>query len=340
MLNATRPLPWTKDIQITSKSNGLPAPSVGQRPTEQTKTKTKHNNHMDKKQAFIIALTVTLVLLIGLVIYFAHRTSKSERDVAEIVEMMEFEKEQLEEEYENFSLEFGNYPTTLQNDSLVKLLDEEKMRVQQLLEELRITKATNARRIAELRKELATVRSVMRSYVVQIDSLNRVNTQLTQENREVRQQYQVATQKVELLSKERETLTETVARASMLEVYDIAYSQLNAKGRPARRYAQIATLQFDYTVSKNITTTPGMKTLYLRLTRPDGEVMTKDPANLFPFEDKEIAFSARKDFEYAGEELRDVIYWKVEEILQIGPYRADFFIDGNHVGRLEFEIRK
>ena len=223
---------------------------------------------------------------------------------------------------------------------LVKLLDEEKMRVQQLLEELRITKATNARRIAELRKELATVRSVMRSYEVQIDSLNRVNTQLTQENRKVRQQYQVAKQKVELLSKERETLTETVARASMLEVYDIAYSQLNAKGRPARRYAQIATLQFDYTVSKNITTEPGMKTLYLRLTRPDGEVMTKDPANLFPFEDKEIAFSAKKDFEYAGEELHDVIYWKVEEILQIGSYRADFFIDGNHVGRLEFEIRK
>ena len=83
---------------------------------------------MDKKQAFLIALTAATALLIALVIYFAHRTRKSEREVAEIVEMMEFEKEQLEEEYENFSLEFGDYPTTLQNDSLVKLLDEEKMR--------------------------------------------------------------------------------------------------------------------------------------------------------------------------------------------------------------------
>ena len=95
-----------KTYQIAPKSNGLPALSVGQRPTKRTvnnttkrtKTKTKHNNHMDKKQAFIIALTVTLVLLIGLVIYFAHRTSKSEREVAEIIEMMEFEKEQLEED--------------------------------------------------------------------------------------------------------------------------------------------------------------------------------------------------------------------------------------------------
>ena len=295
---------------------------------------------MDKKQTFIIALTAVITILIGTVIYFVNRSYKSEKEMEEIVEMMEFEKEQLEEEFENFSLEFGDYPTTVRNDSLVRLLDEEKMKVQQLLEELRITKATNARRIAELKKELTTVRNVMKSYVVQIDSLNRVNVRLERENKEVRQQYNVATQKVEILSKERETLTETVARASKLEVGGFVYTQLNAKGRPTRRYPQIATLQFDYTVSRNITAEPGLKTVYLRLTRPDGEVMTKDPANLFPFEDKEIAYSAKKEMEYEGEERADVIYWKVEEILQIGDYRADFFIDGNHVGSYPFEIKK
>lgn len=295
---------------------------------------------MDKKQTFIIALTAVIAILIGTVIYFVNRSYKSEKEMEEIVEMMEFEKEQLEEEFENFSLEFGDYPTTVRNDSLVRLLDEEKMKVQQLLEELRITKATNARRIAELKKELTTVRNVMKSYVVQIDSLNRVNVRLERENKEVRQQYNVATQKVEILSKERETLTETVARASKLEVGGFVYTQLNAKGRPTRRYPQIATLQFDYTVSRNITAEPGLKTVYLRLTRPDGEVMTKDPANLFPFEYKEIAYSAKKEMEYEGEERADVIYWKVEEILQIGDYRADFFIDGNHVGSYPFEIKK
>lgn len=292
------------------------------------------------KKAFILALTVVILLLIGTVIFFVHRDSRSRKEMKEIVEMMEFEKEQLEEEFETFSLEFGDYPTTVRNDSLVKLLDEEKAKVQQLLEELRITKATNARRIAELKKELTTVRSVMKSYVVQIDSLNRVNVRLEKENKEVRRQYNVATRKVEILSKERETLSETVARASKLEVSGFAYTALNAKGRTTRRYSQIATLQFDYTVSKNITTEPGMKTVYLRLTRPDGEVLTKDPGNLFPFEDKEIAYSAKKEMEYEGEEVPDVIYWKVEEILQIGDYRADFFIDGNHVGSYAFDIKK
>ncbi len=295
---------------------------------------------MEKRQTSIVLLATLIVLLIFTIVYFIHRTRKSEQEMKEITEMMAFEKEQLEEEFENFSIEFGNYPTTVRSDSLVRLLEEEKVKVQQLLDELRITKATNARRIAELRRELTTVRNVMKSYVMQIDSLNRINIKLEQENRQVKQQYDVATRKVEILSKERETLSETVARASKLEVYDISFTQLTAKGRPTRRQAQTATLQFGYTVSKNITTEPGMKTVYLRITRPDGETMVKDLTNVFPFEDGNISYSAKKEIEYAGEELTDAIFWQVEEILQIGAYRADFFIDGNHVGSLDFDIKR
>ena len=292
------------------------------------------------KKTFIIILTAVIAILIAVVIYYANQSSQSKKEMEEIVEMMNFEKEQLEQEFESFSIEFDNYPTNFKNDSLVKLLDEEKMKVQQLLEELRITKSTNARRITELKKELTTVRNVMKGYVVQIDSLNKVNTRLEKENKEVRQQYSVATKKVEILSKERETLTETVARASKLDVANFAFTTLNDKGRSTKRYAQIATLQFNYAVSKNITTQPGEKTIYLRITRPDGEVLTKSPDNVFPFEDKNIEYSSKKDFEYEGETIHDVIYWKVEEILQIGGYRADFFIDGNHVGSFDFEIKK
>ena len=295
------------------------------------------------KKTFIIILTIAIVALIAVVIYSARIASEarqSKQEMAEIVEMMNFEKELLEQEFENFSIEFSNFPTTLRNDSLVRLLDEEKMKVQQLLEELRITKATNRRRILELERELGTVREVMRSYIVQIDSLNRENTRLTQENRQVRQQVNVATQQIETLSREREVLTETVSRASKLDITNFAFTALNAKNRSTNRLAQITTLQFNYTIAKNITTPPGMKTIFLRITRPDGEVLTKSPDNLFPFENSRIAFSSRKDFEYDGEAVNDVIYWRVEEILQIGTHRADFFIDGNHVGSFNFEIRR
>ena len=291
------------------------------------------------KKYFIIILAAVIGILIVVVIYFANQSSQSKKEMEEIVEMMNFEKEQLEQEFESFSIEFDNYPTTLRNDSLVKLLDEEKMKVQQLLEELRITKSTNARRIAELKKELTTVREVMKNYVVQIDSLNRVNTRLEKENKEVRQQYNVATKKVEILSREHETLTETVARASKLDISNFAFTTLNAKGRLTKRYSQIATLQFNYVVSKNITTQVGMKIIYLRISRPDGDVMMKSPDNVFRFEDKNIEYSSKKEFEYEGETINDVIYWNVEEILQIGNYRADFFIDESLVGSFNFEIK-
>ena len=290
------------------------------------------------KKVVIIILTVVIALLIGVSIYFIRQSSKSTREMNEIVEMMNFEKEQLEREYSDLSIEFNDYPVNIKNDSLVQLLENEKMRVQQLLEELRITKSTNARRIAELKKELAAVRGVMISYVTQIDSLNTINTKLEKENKEVRQKYQAASNTVTQLSKEKEKLNETVARASKLDLINISMTMLNSKGRATKRFSQIDNLQFNYTIPKNITAQPGIKNVYLRLTRPDGETLVKNEANTFPFEDKNIYYSSMRDFEYEGEMLSDVIYWKVEEILQKGNYRADFFIDGDLVGTYTFML--
>jgi hypothetical protein len=223
---------------------------------------------------------------------------------------------------------------------LVELLTREKQRVQDLLEELRITKATNARRIAELKKELATVREVMVSYVHQIDSLDRVNKQLVQENREVRQQYQVVVREAKQLEKERTQLAEVVSRASMLEITEFQMIPLNKRDRKTTIYNQILKLQFDYTVGRNVTNKPGMKMLYLRLTRPDGEVMQKNFNDVFRFENKTIAYSLAKEFEYAGEDTSGSLYWLVEEILQTGIYNADFFVDGELIGSFPFEIKK
>ena len=146
-------------------------------------------NKKDSKHVVLVVLIVALVVLLGVSAFLAWQYQQKKTEVKEIVEMMEFEKEQLADEYEDFAVQFDGYQTTeIHNDSLVALLTQEQQRVQDLLEELRITKATNARRIAELKKELATVREVMVSYVQQIDSLDRANKQLVQENKEVKQQ--------------------------------------------------------------------------------------------------------------------------------------------------------
>ena len=138
------------------------------------------------------AITIIILLLLGIaaLVFFNLR---QRRDMQEMTEQMEFEKEQLQEEYEDLAIQFDGYQQMdIRNDSLQDLLSREQQRVQDLLEELRVTRVTNARRIAELKKELATVRAVMVQYVAQIDSLNRTNEQLTQENKQLNRQYKEA----------------------------------------------------------------------------------------------------------------------------------------------------
>ena len=298
-------------------------------------------NKKDSKQVVLVVLIVTLVVLLGVSAFLAWQYQQKKTEVKEIVEMMEFEKEQLADEYEDFAVQFDGYQSNeIHNDSLVALLTQEQQRVQDLLEELRITKATNARRIAELKKEFATVREVMVSYVQQIDSLDRANKQLVQENKEVKQQYQVVVREAKQLEKERTQLAEVVSRASMLEISRFEMIPLNKRDRKTTIYNQILKLQFDYTIGRNVTSKPGMKMLYLRITRPDGEVMQKNINDVFKFENRQIAYSVSKEFEYAGEEISGSLYWLVEEILQTGIYNADFFVDGELIGSFPFEIKK
>jgi hypothetical protein len=82
-----------------------------------------------------------------------------------------------------------------------------------------------------------------------------------------------------------------------------------------------------------------MKTIYMRITRPDGEIMQKNINDVFRFENSDIAYSVSNDFEYAGEEISGSLYWLVEEILQIGWYNADFFVDGQLLASFPFEIK-
>lgn len=290
----------------------------------------------DSLKIITISIIVVLVLVSGALIWINLR---QKTEIKEIVEQIEFEKEQLEDEYEELAVQFDGYQTPdIHNDSLVQLLSQEKQRVQDLLEELRITKVTNARRIAELKKELATVRQVMVSYVHQIDSLDRTNKRLVKENQEVKQQYQEVARQAQQLEEERTQLAQVVSRASMLEISYFEMTALNKRDRKTSVYSQILKLQFDYTIARNVTNKPGLKTIYLRVTRPDGEVMQKNVNDVFAFENGEIAYSVSKDFEYEGEEVSGTMYWLVEEILQVGIYNADFFVDAELIGSFPFEI--
>lgn len=295
------------------------------------------------KKSNVIILSGLIVLILALIIaifYLINRTKEKEAEIAEVVEMMNFEKQQVEREFQDMATEFDGYTSNIKNDSLFKLLEDQKVKMHQLLEELRVTKSTNARKISELKKELATVRKLLVHYVNQIDTLNAENKVLKTENTEVKRRYSEASQTVTQLSKEKESLNEVVTRASKLEVSGFSFTPLNSRNKKTTWFSQTANLQFNFTVNKNITAQPGAKTIYLRLTRPDDEVMTKGAGQVFQFENKKINYSLKKDFEYTGEAHSDILYWKVEEVLQPGTYRAEFFCDENLAGSFSFVIMK
>lgn len=296
---------------------------------------------MSKSKNLVIIILVLLILaLAGVGIYLWNQSQSKEDELSEVVELMNQEKERVANEYEDLTVQFDGYTTTIRNDSLLKLLDTEKARVKELLDELRQTKATNARKIQELKDELASIRKIMMHLVAQIDSLNTENQLLKTENTQIRMKYEASSQAVEQLSKERENLSEVVTRASKLEVVDFEVVTLSDRNRKTSLVSRIANLQFNYTIGKNITANPGKKMLYMRITRPDGEVLTKSPSHTFRFENRDIEYSSRKEYEYGGEELNEVIYWKVEEIIQQGVYRAEFFTDGDLIGSFTFILKK
>lgn len=285
-----------------------------------------------------IGLLALAVLLVGALVFLGIRLSQANKANEEMVQLFELEKQEMENEYSTFATQYDEMQVLLTNDSLVAQLEREKLRTQQLLEELRATKASNAAEIARLKKELKTVRAVMRSYVMQIDSLNQANEKLSKENKRVRTQYVEATKKVEVLQEEAKNLSDKVTLASQLDATGIAIHPRNKRGKETSNVKNIVKFAIDFTIVKNITAPTGERTIYVRITKPDGSVLTKNSGATFAYENTKLEYSIKKLIEYTGEEQSVTVYWDVEEFLNPGEYTVYLFSDGVMIGERSFVL--
>lgn len=290
---------------------------------------------MEKKKNFITASIAILAIAVVAITFLLVRERQAKNDMALLFEL---EKEEMENEYTRFANQYDELQYQISNDSLIKVLENEKLKTQRLLEELRSVKTTNAREIMRLKKELATVRSVLRTYVVQIDSLNRLNQELAEENKAVKRKYNEAARQISSLSEETKMLNEKVELASQLDATHIQTLPMNKRGKKARRVKDVVKFAISFTISKNISAETGEKDIYLRITKPDNSVLAKSNAHTFPYENKELAYSIKKNIEYTGEEQEVTAYWDVEEYLYAGEYRVDIFADGTLIGTSHFTL--
>ena len=293
---------------------------------------------MEKKKLItgIVAGVIGLAL-VGTIAYLYVNLDSQKKENKAMQELADLDKKEMENEYQQFATQYSEMKTQISNDSIIAQLTAEQEKTERLLKELKDTKSNDAREIARLKRELATVRAVLRSYVIEIDSLNRLNQNLTAENSRIKGQYNEATRQIEGLNSERASLSEKVAIAAQLDATGISMQLKNKKGKKTDKTSKCKTVQVNFTIAKNVTASNGTKTFYVRITSPSGT--TLGGGGTFNYQNRSLEATMRKAVEYDGRETTISTFWNVSQSLMAGTYQVSVFADGNMIGSRSFSFK-
>lgn len=293
---------------------------------------------MEKKKLITGIVTgIVGLALVGTVAYLYVNLDNQKKENKAMQELAELDKKEMENEYQQFATQYSEMKTQISNDSIIAQLTAEQEKTERLLKELKDTKSNDAREIARLKRELATVRAVLRSYVIEIDSLNRLNQNLTAENSRIKGQYNEATRQIEGLNSERASLSEKVAIAAQLDATGISMQLKNKKGKKTDKTSKCKTVLVNFTIAKNVTASNGTKTFYVRITSPSGT--TLGGGGTFNYQNRSLEATMRKAVEYDGRETTISTFWNVSQSLMAGTYQVSVFADGNMIGSRSFSFK-
>jgi hypothetical protein len=215
-------------------------------------------------------------------------------------------------------------------------MEKQKNKIVQLLS----INSSNVRLIKSYKNEITTMREIMKSYIVQIDSLNTRNKMLTSENTEIKQQItQVRNTNTEL-SKAKEELSTKVEVASVIQAKNIAAVSLNKKRKETTRINNLDKLRICFTLRENPLAKAGQKDVYMRVIRPDSLVVTSSPDNLFDYKGNKIIYSSTRQVDYMNQDIEVCIFMDNKGDFIIGNYSVELYLDNNIIGRTNFMLSK
>lgn len=288
----------------------------------------------EKVTRLLTLLIIVLVIAIG---YTAYKVITLSRDYQELTEQMGetiSAKDLIEEDLNNLYSEYDSLQTT--NDSMNDKLAEEKEKIAVLLEELQTVKSYNASQIRKYQGEIETLRSIMKSYVYQIDSLNQLNNQLIAENNQVRESHERLKYEMDEVVEKNDELELTVEKASVIKASNIQGLTFNKRGKQVDKAKRATQIQTRFTLIENSIAEPGEKTIYVRILRPDGYVLVKNTENIFTYEEEVLAFSESRTVQYDGNFLDVIIYYDLDQELLEGTYQVELYMEGNLIGASSF----
>lgn len=298
----------------------------------------------DKLKKIVVILGATVVIaIIAIIVTTTIMGSKVSEMVAEN-EQLQLTNEQLQlaGEYQALNDEFVQYENQAQklaNDSILVKYAAAKSKVEKLLQELNSEKKKSAARIRELQSEIETLKGILRHYVTQIDSLGKENAGLKAENKKIKNYNAELTSKVEEATRKNEELSERMTLAEKLNVTGLSLTPLKKNGKTEKKVKKAKQLMVMFTIPQNNSTPVGEKTIYMRITSPEGNLL--GDAGTFSFEGASLLCTARKTIEYAGEEITDIkIYWDVNTVLNPGEYMVELFVDDYRLASKKFTLKK
>lgn len=302
-------------------------------------------NGNNKNRIYLtIAAAVIAAFILGLGV-FIFRQSKELDEARLRTEELQLENQQLElaNQYEELNSSFQQHEGQVQlfqNDSIRAEYEKAKNKVEELTAELKRRDRLSSERIAQLQKEIATLRGIMKHYVEQIADLNQQNEQLRNENQTLATKANRLESQVQSQTKVNQELTQRMELAEKLNVTGVSIQALKSNGKREKNITKAKQLAVSFTIPQNNSTPVGRKTIYLRITSPEGNLLQGNGIT-FPYDNGRVEATAQKDIEYEGEEISGVtIYWDNNTALNPGTYKVELFADNYRLCSLDFQLKK
>jgi len=281
-------------------------------------------------KAVMIALIALVVALAAVLAYIW--TSK-----ASLVKDLNIEKQDLTEQI--IALQ-GDYESlTSDYESINVQLDSSREEVAQLVERIQKTEATNWALIRQYEKELGTLRSIMRSYIVQIDSLNTLNHQLTAEVAAARQDAANSRRVNEELTQQVDALSGQVAAGSVIKARGLRLEAMNSSDKTTDRSSRVVRLITTLSLVENDLAPKGPVRVYVKVFDPDGNLLTNSSSNIFTFGGEKVTASASREVDYTGKEVEMSIYLNEIPEFHKGIYTVEAYTEQSLLGSAEMLLR-
>ncbi len=281
-----------------------------------------------KKTMYILA-AVAAVLLVALAAVWIERSS--------LVKELKVEKEDLTKEMIALQNDYAGLSSDY--ESINMQLDSSREEVSQLIERIKKTEATNRTKIRQYERELGTLRSIMKNYIVQIDSLNTLNRKLTADAAAARREAAESRRQNEELNKAVESLSGQVAAGSVIKGRGIRLDAYNASNRITDRSSRVVRLMTTLSLVENELAEKGPVRVYIQVKDPDGVLLTNGTSKEFLLDGEPLMASASREVDYQGSEVELSIYLNDIPDYVKGIYTVEAFTEKGSLGTAELMLR-